>query len=75
MVPALYFERREMDEERRERLEAELESAERVLRDILGFLSDDRNLTGEGIATREDLLGELEAIELDLEAIRQEHAW
>lgn len=63
-----------MDEERRGLLEAELEAAERALRDILGFLSDDRNLTEEGVAAREDLLGELEAIEQDLEAVRREHA-
>jgi hypothetical protein len=37
------------------------------------FISDDRHLTGEGIAARDVLLGEIEAIEQDLEAIRQEH--
>ncbi len=62
-----------MAEDNRAKLEAELGAAERALRDTLAFLSDDRNLTGEGIAEREDLLRELEAIERDLEAIRQEH--
>jgi hypothetical protein len=59
--------------ERRERLEADLESAKRVLRDALDFVNDDRNLTAKGIAAREELLREVEAIEQDLEAIRQEH--
>ena len=63
-----------MDEERRERLEDELESAERTVRNARDFLNDDRNLTEEGIAAREVLLGELEAMELDLVALRQEHA-
>lgn len=63
-----------MDEERRERLEAELESAERTLCNARDFLNDDRNLTEEGLAAREVLLGELEAMELDLVALRQEYA-
>ncbi len=73
MVPVLRKERA-LDEERRERLEAELESAERVLCNARDFLNDNRNLTEEGIAAREVLLGELEAMELDLEALRQEYA-
>jgi hypothetical protein len=67
-----------MDEERcakLEKLEAELESAERVLRDFLEWLSDDRNLTDKGIAAREVLRRDLEAIERDAEAVRQEHGW
>jgi hypothetical protein len=35
--------------------------------------NDDRHLTDQGIAAREALLEEIEAIEQDLEAIRQEH--
>jgi hypothetical protein len=66
-------ERGEMSEGRRERLEAGLEAAERTLRDALDFLSDDRNLTDKGIAARVLLLGAIEAIERDLEAVRQEH--
>jgi hypothetical protein len=50
-----------------------LEATERAIRDALDFISDDRNLTDKGIATREALLGEIEAIEQDLEAIKQEH--
>lgn len=62
-----------MSEVDRERLEAELEAVESVLRDVLAFLSDARNLTIEGIAAREVLLKEIEAIEQDLEAVKQEH--
>jgi hypothetical protein len=50
-----------------------LESTKRSLRGALKFIKDDRHLTEEGIAAREALLGEIEAIEHDLEAIRQEH--
>jgi hypothetical protein len=39
----------------------------------LEFINNDRHLTDEGIAARDVLLGEREAIEQDLEAIRQEH--
>jgi hypothetical protein len=39
-----------MSNERGERLEADLASAKSVLRDVLAFLSDARNLTIEGIA-------------------------
>jgi ribulose 1,5-bisphosphate carboxylase large subunit-like protein len=59
--------------ERRERLEADLEAVERTLRGALDFISDDRNLTDEGLAAREVLLEEIEAIEQDPEAVRQEH--
>ena len=58
-----------MDEARRERLKAlkaELESAERALRDALDFLMDDRHLTDKGIAEREALLRELQEIERDV---------
>ena len=41
--------------------------------DALDFLSDDHNLTDKGKAARESLLSELEEIERDLEAVRQEH--
>jgi len=50
-----------------------LESTKRTLHNALEFINDDRHLTDQGIAAREDLLGEIEAIERDLEAIRQEH--
>ena len=49
------------------------ESTKRTLRGALEFINDDRHLTDEGIAAREALLGEIEAVEQDLEAIRQEH--
>lgn len=62
-----------MAEDERRRLESELESAQRAVRDALDFLSDDGNLTDKGIAAREVLLREMEEIEQDLEAIRQEH--
>jgi hypothetical protein len=58
---------------RLERLQADVEAAESALRDALDFLSDDRHLTDKGIAAREGLLRELEVIEQDIEAVRQEH--
>jgi hypothetical protein len=62
-----------MDEEKRARLEAELESVEQTLRDALDFINDDRHLTSKGIALREALRREMEEIEENTEAIRQEH--
>jgi hypothetical protein len=62
----------EMSESYAELLER-LESTKRTLRGALEFINDDRHLTDEGITAREALLGEIEAIEQDLEAIRQEH--
>jgi hypothetical protein len=56
-----------------ERLEAEMAPAESVLRDVLAFLGDARNLTIEGIAAREVLVQEIEAVEQDLEAVKREH--
>jgi len=50
-----------------------LEATKRTLRNALEFINDDRHLTDQGIAARKVLLGEIEAIEQDLEAIRQEH--
>jgi hypothetical protein len=50
-----------------------LEATKRTLRNALEFINDDRHLTDQGIAAREALLKEIEAIERDLEAIRQEH--
>ena len=50
-----------------------LEATKRTLRNALEFINNDRHLTNEGIAARKVLLGEIEAIEQDLEAIRQEH--
>ncbi|HSK85694.1 MAG TPA: hypothetical protein VK902_20150 [Rubrobacter sp.] len=40
-----------------------LESTKRTVRNALEFVNDDRHLTDEGIAAREALLGEIEAIE------------
>ncbi len=64
-----------MTEDRRAKLEAELESVERDLRDALEFIDDDRNLTDEGIAAREVLRAEIEEIKGNMRAIRQEHDW
>jgi hypothetical protein len=50
-----------------------LEATKRSLQNALEFINDDRHLTDEGIAAREVLLEEIEAIEHDLEAIRQEY--
>ena len=50
-----------------------LESTKRTLRNALEFIDDDRHHTDEGIVARKVLLEEIEAIEQDLEAIRQEH--
>jgi hypothetical protein len=50
-----------------------LEATKRTLHNTLEFINDYRHLTDEGIAAREALLGETEAVEHDLEAIRQEH--
>ena len=50
-----------------------MESTKRNLHNALEFINADRHLTDQGIAAREALLGEIEAIEQDLEAIRQEH--
>lgn len=61
------------DGERLSKLEAELEAARRLQRDALDFLSVDSNLTDKGRAARKGLLREIETIEQDLEAIRQEH--
>jgi hypothetical protein len=43
------------------------------LRGALDFINGDCYLTDEGITAREALLEEIEAVEHDLEAIRQEH--
>jgi translation initiation factor 2B subunit (eIF-2B alpha/beta/delta family) len=50
-----------------------LKATKRSLQNALEFIKDDRNLTDDGMAAREVLLEEIEAIERDLEAIRQEH--
>jgi hypothetical protein len=63
----------EMSEETYAELLERLESTKRTLRNALDFINDDRHLTDEGIVAREVLLEEIEAIEQDLEAIRQEH--
>jgi hypothetical protein len=47
-----------------------LESTRRTLHNALEFISDDCHFTDQGIAARETLLGEIEAIEQDQEAIR-----
>jgi hypothetical protein len=62
----------EMSESYAELLEG-LESTKRTLRGALDFINDDCYLTDEGITAREALLEEIEAVEHDLEAIRQEH--
>jgi len=49
-----------------------LEATKRTLQSAPDFI-DDRNLTDDGRAAREVLLGKIGAIERDLEAIRQEH--
>jgi hypothetical protein len=61
-----------MNESHAELLER-LEAAERALRNALAFLSNETYLTGKGTAAREALLEEIEKIQQDLEAIRQEH--
>jgi hypothetical protein len=50
-----------------------LEATKRTLRGALKFINDDRHLTEEGMVAREVLLKEIEEVEQDLEAIRQEH--
>jgi len=62
-----------MDEEKRAKLEAELESVEQTLRDALDFINNDRHLTSKGMDSRETLRREMEAIKKDTEAVRQEH--
>ena len=65
-----------MDEQRRARIEklrAELESAQHVLRNAMDYINDDRNLTAKGMRMREALRREMEEIEKDTEAVRQEH--
>ena len=62
-----------MEEEKRAKLEAELESVEQTLRDALDFINNDRHLTSKGMDSRETLRREMEAIKKDTEAVRQEH--
>jgi hypothetical protein len=62
-----------MSEETYAELVERLEATKRTLHNALEFINDDRHLTEEGIAARKALLGEIEAIDQDLEAIRQEH--
>jgi hypothetical protein len=50
-----------------------LETTKQTLQKALDFINDDHHLTDEGIVAREALLEELEGIERDLEAIKQEH--
>ena len=71
-VPAHDYEGSEMRESYAEQLER-LEAAKRALRNALEFINDDLHLTADGIAARQTLLREIEAIEQDVEAIRQEH--
>jgi hypothetical protein len=49
--------------EKRARELIDLHRADRLLREVLDFLSDDSHLTPEGLASRDRLLGDLEAIE------------
>ena len=67
-----WLEGSEMSESYAELLER-LEATKRTLRNALEFINDDRHLTDQGIAARKALLVEIEAIEEDVEAIRQEH--
>ncbi len=63
-------------EDDRAELEAVLEEIERkrrLTREILEIINHDENLTPEGVAARKVLWKDLEAIALDLEAVRQEH--
>ena len=64
-----------MAEDKHRKLEAELEGVVSDLRDALEFINDDRHLTDEGVAAREVLREEVEAMKQDLEAVRQEHGW
>ena len=67
-----------MDEEKHaklEKLRAELERKRQLFREAMDFLNDDSKLTAEGIAAREVLRRDLEEIERDAEAVRQEHGW
>jgi hypothetical protein len=50
-----------------------LEATKRTLHNALDFINEDRYLTDQGKAARKVLLEEIEAIEQDLEAIKQEH--
>jgi septation ring formation regulator EzrA len=50
-----------------------LETTKQTLQKALDFINDDHHLTDEGIVAQEALLEELEGIERDLEAIKQEH--
>jgi hypothetical protein len=63
-----------MDEEKRRKLEAELEEVQAAVREALEFIDDDRHLTDEGMAAREVLRRDLEEIKRDMEAVRQEHS-
>jgi hypothetical protein len=72
--PTLEVER--MDEEKRakiEELRAALERKRHLVREAMDYINDDRNLTVEGIRLREALWREMEEIEKDTEAVRQEH--
>jgi hypothetical protein len=51
----------------------ELHDVSRELRNIEGFIDDDRNLTDQGIAAREDLRRDIEEIDRDADAVWQEH--
>ena len=65
-----------MDEDQRaklERLRAELERKEHLIREAMDLINDDRNITVEGLRLREALRREMEEIEKNTEARRQEH--
>jgi hypothetical protein len=64
-----------MTDENTKELQERLERLKELHRRVLDFLGDDRNLTDKGIAARDEFLREREAIQQDLEAIRQEHGW
>ncbi len=63
---------REMSASYSELLER-LESTSRSLNRALAFITDDRHLTGQREAARTVLREEIDAVERDLEAVKQEH--
>ncbi len=65
-----------MDEEKRAKIEKIRAASERkgqLIRKAMAYINDDRNLTAEGMRLREALRREMEEIEKDTEAVRQEH--
>ena len=66
-----------MDEEKRakiEKLREELQRKSHLIREAMDRINDDRNITVEGMRLREALWREMEEIDGDQEAVRQEHS-